>query len=268
MDRRMFLLKSISFLFGSLCGLKSFSKALAYEESKNKAFVQPRIALIIDDIGPSFYRARQFLKLCVPITFAILPKFRKSHPLAMEINSQGHEIMLHQPMEPYQSDINPGPGALYVGDGAARIFRIMEENVSDVPFVAGVNNHMGSKFTTREKEMGEVLTFVKERSLFFVDSVTTGRSMGYETAKRLHMDAAFRNIFLDNRLEESAILSQLRKLKRHALKYGRAIGIGHPFPETAKAIDRFLRDHKHSGLSFVHISHVLRTQNFLTASRD
>jgi polysaccharide deacetylase 2 family uncharacterized protein YibQ len=253
MDRRNFLLKSTSFLWGALFGLNGFSKALASGRPK------PRIALIIDDIGPSFYRARQFLKLGIPITFAILPRFRKSHPLAMEINSQGHEIMLHQPMEPYQSAISPGPGALYVGDEGARIFKIMEENISDVPFVAGVNNHMGSKFTTREKEMGDVLTFVKERGLFFVDSVTTGRSTAFETAKRLHIHAAFRNIFLDNRIEGSAILSQLHKLKRHALKYGRAIGIGHPFPETARAIDHFLRDQRDSGLSFVHISHVIQS---------
>ena len=252
MDRRNFLLKSTSFLWGSLFALNGFSRALA------SGCPKPRIALIIDDIGPSFYRARQFLKLGIPITFAILPRFRKSHPLAMEINSQGHEIMLHQPMEPYQSAVSPGPGALYVGDGEARIFKIMEENISDVPFVAGVNNHMGSKFTTREKEMSEVLSFVKERGLFFVDSVTTGRSTAFETAKRLHIHAAFRNIFLDNHIEESAILSQLRKLKRHAFKYGRAIGIGHPFPETARAIDHFLRDQRDSGLSFVHISRVIQ----------
>jgi polysaccharide deacetylase 2 family uncharacterized protein YibQ len=220
MDRRNFLLKSTSFLWGALFGLNGFSKALASGRPK------PRIALIIDDIGPSFYRARQFLKLGIPITFAILPRFRK---------------------------------ALYVGDEGARIFKIMEENISDVPFVAGVNNHMGSKFTTREKEMGDVLTFVKERGLFFVDSVTTGRSTAFETAKRLHIHAAFRNIFLDNRIEGSAILSQLHKLKRHALKYGRAIGIGHPFPETARAIDHFLRDQRDSGLSFVHISHVIQS---------
>lgn len=257
MDRRNFLLKSASFLFGSLFGLNSFSRALAFGEPKNGSSLQPRVALIIDDIGPSFCRARQFLELGVPMTFAVLPRFRKSHKLAVEIHGKGHEIMLHQPMEPCQSNLDPGPGALYVGDGAKRIIKIMEENISDVPFARGVNNHMGSRFTTCEKEMSEVLRVIKSENLFFVDSLTTSRSTAYRTAKRLEVSTARRNIFLDNRLAESAILSQLHKLKRLAVKYGRAVGIGHPFPETAKAIKLFLSDNNHPDLSFVHMSQVI-----------
>jgi len=191
------------------------------------------------------------------MTFAVLPRFRKSHKLAVEIHGKGHEIMLHQPMEPRQSDLDPGPGALYVGDGAKKIVKIMGENISDVPFARGVNNHMGSRFTTCEKEMSEVLKVIKSENLFFVDSLTTSRSTAYRTAKRLEVSTARRNIFLDNRLAESAILSQLHKLKRIAVKYGRGVGIGHPFPETAKAIKLFLSDNNHPDLSFVHMSQVI-----------
>ena len=257
MDRRNFLLKSTSFLVGSLFGLHAFSRALASEEPKNSSPLQPRIALIIDDIGVAFCHARPFLELGIPMTFAILPRLPKTHKLALEIHNQGHEIMLHQPMEPFQSDIDPGPGALYVGDGINRIAETMEENISDVPFAAGVNNHMGSRFTACQREMSEVLEVVKSKHLFFVDSLTTNRSKGYKTAKRLEITTARRDIFLDNRLEASAILCQLHKLKRIALKYGRAIGIGHPFPETARALKCFL-SHNHSlDLSFVHMSQVM-----------
>jgi polysaccharide deacetylase 2 family uncharacterized protein YibQ len=250
MDRRSFLLKSTSFLVGSLFGLNAFSKALASQEHENRSPFQPRIALIIDDLGQAFCYARPFLELGVPMTFAVLPRLRKTHDLAVKIHREGHEIMLHQPMEPSQSDIDPGPGALFVGDGGNRIVETMEENISRVPFAVGVNNHMGSKFTARAKEMNQVLKVVKRKNLFFVDSLTTNRSTAYRTAKRLEVSTARRNIFLDNRLEESAILSQLHRLERIALKYGRAIGIGHPFPETARATN--LPD-----LSFVHISRLV-----------
>ena len=257
MDRRCFLLKSTSFLLGSLFGLNAFSKALASQEPENRSSFQPRIALIIDDIGVAYCHARPFLELGIPITFAVLPRLRRTHDLALKIHREGHEIMLHQPMEPAQSAFDPGPGALYVGDGVKRIAETMEENISDVPFGVGVNNHMGSRFTACQREMSEVLEVIKSKHLFFVDSLTTNRSKAYRTAKTLEVTTARRDIFLDNRLEESAILSQLHKLKRIAMKYGRAIGIGHPFPETARALKVFLTDNDPPDLSFVHMSRVM-----------
>ena len=257
MNRRDFLLKSTSFLAGSLFGLNGFSKALAFGEQENNSSFNARIALIIDDIGFSFSRTRLFLDLKVPITFSILPRLFHSRDLAYEIHDKGHEIMLHQPMEPLSSQIDPGPGALYVGYGPTRIADIMEENIGNVPFAAGVNNHMGSRFTECHGEIKEALKVVRKKDLFFVDSLTSSRSMGYKTARGLHMPAAFRNIFLDNVPSESKILVQLDKLKRRAQKHGRAIGIGHPFPETAAAIGHFLDNIKDSGISLVHVSQVI-----------
>ena len=259
MDRRNFLIKSAFLLAGSFVGFNSFSKAFAYGESQKELHPQPRISLIIDDIGYSFTRTKRFLELGVPITFAILPKLSNTHELATEIHAQGHEIMLHQPMEPFNSNLNPGPGALYVGYEARRIIRIMEENLSDVPFAIGVNNHMGSKFTSCQPEIKEALRVVKERDLFFVDSLTSSRSMAYKTARRLHLATAYRNIFLDNDPSESAILSQLFKLKLYASTFGHAIGIGHPYIETATAIKQFLNTFEKTDIRLMHISKLIHT---------
>jgi polysaccharide deacetylase 2 family uncharacterized protein YibQ len=253
MDRRKFLYRSAAFFAGSLLGLNSFSRALA----SNNCINQPKIALIIDDIGFSRSRLDKFLEIGVPVTFAILPRLTRSCVLAEEIHAQGHEIMLHQPMEPFNPNLDPGPGALYVGDEADKIVRIIEENISDVPFVTGINNHMGSRFTARRKEMKEALRVVKSKGLFFVDSLTTSRSTAYNTAKKLDIAAAYRNLFLDNYREEPAILSQLHKLKRLAMRSGYAIGIGHPYPETAGAINRFKGALDESDISMVHISSLM-----------
>jgi len=256
-DRRDFLFKGFSFLFGSLFGLSSLSKALAFEGNINRSFIRPCIALIIDDIGLSLSRARQFLELGVPITFSILPRITHSYDLAFEIHDKGHEIMLHQPMEPLNPQLNPGPGALYVGYDAERIVRIMEENFSSVPFAIGVNNHMGSRFTERRREVSDVLNIIKNKNFFFIDSLTSNQSVAHETAKRLHIATDFRNVFLDNQHNESAILFQLNRLKNYAVKYGHSIGIGHPYPQTAKAIEKFLRSFEYSGISLVHMSNIV-----------
>lgn len=253
MDRRRFLIKSACFLAGSLAGFNLFSKAFGHPISGGP----PRIALIIDDIGYSNAAARLFLKPGIPITIAVLPRLRHSHDLAVELRCRGHEIMLHQPMEPYNSGFDPGPGALYVGYDESRIAEIINENIAAVPYAIGVNNHMGSRFTSCRREILETLNIVKQKKLFFVDSLTSSRSQAYRTALELHLATACRNIFLDNIVEESAIIYQLFKLRRHALAYGRAVGIGHPHPETAQAIDTFVNRLNDREISFVHASDIL-----------
>jgi len=257
-NRRRFLLKSSIATAGCLLGFTSFSKTFALEENKKKQNGSG-IALIIDDIGYSVSRARHFLELGVPITFSILPKLPNSINLSIEIKNKGHEIMLHQPMEPYDSTLDPGPGALYAGDGEERIMRVIEENISEIPFATGINNHMGSKFTALPDKMHHALRIVKEKNMFFVDSLTSNHSKGFATARSLNMAAAHRNIFLDNIVEESAILYQLLKLAEIAHEHGRAVGIGHPFPETASAISKFCTTPAGRSVSLVHISEVIKS---------
>ncbi len=257
MNRRSFLIKSAFLLAPTFFSLGSFSKAFATCEKQNDSSFQPLISLIIDDIGYSVPRARDFLNLNIPITFSVLPRLTHSYNLAVEIHDNGHEIMLHQPMEPYNSHLDPGPGALFVGYKSQKISRIMEENISIAPYATGVNNHMGSRFTSCGNEISKALRIIKDSDLFFIDSLTSGRSVAYKTARKLQMPTACRNVFLDNSLEEKSILRQLYKLQIHAKIHGHAIGIGHPFLETARAIRRFISNSKHSGVSFVHVSQIL-----------
>ncbi|SPD76120.1 exported hypothetical protein [uncultured Desulfobacterium sp.] len=262
MDRREFLARSACLMAGSLFGLSGISKAFAIEKDNTlTGFSPPRVALIIDDIGFSETHARQFLSLNTPITFSILPRLERSQDLAFEIHEHGHEIMLHQPMEPYNPDLDPGPGALYSGFSGDEITGIMEENIRAIPFAVGMNNHMGSKFTECKKEVGDALGVVNRTGLFFVDSLTTNHSMAYRTAKKLHMAASYRDRFLDNIPDEKVIYFQLNNLIKYAITYGHAIGIGHPYTETAKAIGRSLGNFEKLGVSLVYVSKVLTLRN-------
>lgn len=240
---------------GYLLGFNPFSKTFAVQEIDK---TRPRISIIIDDFGYSISRAKRFLDLGVPITFSILPKLPDSFNISLEINKNGHDIMLHQPMEPSNSALDPGPGALYAGDGKEAIIRMIEENISGVPFATGINNHMGSKFTALPDKMCHALSVVKEKKMFFVDSLTSGSSKGFATARSLGMAAAHRNIFLDNIAEEGAVLRQLLKLARFAHIHGRAVGIGHPYSETASAIKTFCSLPAGSSVSLVHITEVIK----------
>jgi hypothetical protein len=71
------------------------------------------------------------------------------------------------------------------------------------------------------------------------------------------MPSAARNLFLDNRARECAIVHQLYRLTKQARRTGRAIGIGHPHPATARAIGRFKGILAESGVSLVPVSRVV-----------
>jgi len=220
-------------------------------------FSNPKIAIIIDDVGFNIKRVRPFMQLDVPITFSVLPHLPYSRSLAEKIHALGHEIMLHQPMEPHNLFINPGPGALYLSQGSKDMVKIIQKNIESFPYAVGFNNHMGSRFTESRPKMEETLKIFKDQNFFFVDSFTSHNSIGFDTAKDMQMIASFRNEFIDNRLEKKYMYSQLQKLKKHALRYGKAIGIGHPKPATAASLAKFLSEVKSEGFSIVYASQVV-----------
>ena len=257
MHRRQFLLYGLWCTFGAMIGLH---RTIGLSAAASPPFSLSRtgkIAIIIDDIGYSLRSVQPFLDIDVPLTFSILPQLSKSRIVASCILHTGHEVMLHQPMEPYNNRLNPGPGALYVGDNGQRIRMVLERNIKEMPFVKGINNHMGSKFTARQREMSYTIELLKKNGLFFIDSLTSERSVGYQTARQMNVTTACRNIFIDHFRSPKMIMAQLSRLKQVALRNGWAIGIGHPFPETAAAIKRFATGSRMGNVVSVPISKVL-----------
>jgi len=264
MKRREFLSGGAALLADTFLSVNGLCSAFAADSLDDPTSCRRgRISLIIDDIGFSIARAQQFLDLDLPITYSILPRLHCSQVLADEIHMQGHEIMLHQPMEPYDRSLNPGPGALFVGDDERRITRIMTENLAEIPYAYGVNNHMGSRFTSSPRETRDALEVLRGSGLFFVDSLTSQRSVVGETARRMKVPAAARHIFLDHYPGEQQTLLALQRLMICALRRGSAIGIGHPFPETARAIGRFARVLQESNVSLVYVSRLI-AENYLS----
>ena len=255
MNRRTFLAKSSGLLLASLLG--SHTPVPAEMFVPPPAAATPRIALIIDDIGFNLKRAQRFLKADIPMTFSVLPQLCWSVESAVALHAHGHEIMLHQPMEPFSTLVNPGPGAIYVNDQPERIHHVVAKNIATLPHVVGVNNHMGSKYTEQPQKMGQALNAVKSRGLFFVDSLTTGHSAAYTCARHMGITAKRRDLFLDNQREVPAVLRQIKQLRKLAHHHGSAIGIGHPRPSTAEAIMRFLDLPESRDVSFVYMSQVL-----------
>ncbi|MFQ5894391.1 MAG: divergent polysaccharide deacetylase family protein [Nitrospinota bacterium] len=219
---------------------------------------RPRVAIIVDDLGHQWRPAEELLALDAPLTFAVLPGLAASERIARAAREKRREVLLHLPMEPlgYPWE-DPGPGALLQAMGREEWRRRVREALDAVPHAVGVNNHMGSRLTESEEAMEVVLEEVRGRGLFFVDSLTTPRSAASRVGRRLGVPILRRAIFMDNEVEEDAILAALRELIRAAKGAGSAIAIAHPHPATIAALRLGLPELAREGVDLVRVSELL-----------
>ena len=221
----------------------------------------PLVTIIMDDLGRSLSTAKALLALPQPVTFAIIPSEAHAVEVAELAHAGDHEVILHTPMEPQgYPAVNPGEDALFVAYGDAEIRSRLEQFLAQVPHVAGINNHMGSRFTEDVRALTPVMKSLYEKKLFFIDSRTTGHSVASETARRYHVPTMDRDVFLDNVAEVDAIRAQIEKLEAKARKQGLAIGICHPYPETLEALRRELPGLAARGITLVPVSVLLQKQ--------
>lgn len=201
-----------------------------------------RVAIVIDDLGGNLRAAHELLELGEPLTFAVLPKLPHSREIDRAASQAGREVLLHLPMEPIgYPEKNPGPGALMGSMSPEKMMAVLEEDLEDVPHSIGVNNHMGSLLTEDEEVMRRILSYVKERKLFFLDSYTTPRSVVEKVAGQLGLPSASRQVFLDHvPYDEDYVDGQMDKLIEAAKEHGVAIGIGHPHQATIAALKKRL----------------------------
>lgn len=199
---------------------------------------QPKVAIIMDDLGANLEVAQRAAALDSHITLAIIPDLRYANKTMHIAAQHAKEVMVHLPMEPINyPDHNPGEMALMLDMNDVELRRRTAYYLQKLPLAKGCNNHMGSAFTQAPHQMATVLEQLSARGLYFVDSLTSATSVGAEQARILAVPSTTRDVFLDNERDVEKITSQLTKLLRIAQKNGSAIGICHPYPETMVVLD-------------------------------
>ena len=197
----------------------------------------PRVAIIIDDVGFDKAMAMAFSRLNPHITMAILPESPFGRAIADRLYVRDVEIMLHLPMEPMQyPEVNPGPGALMADMPPDLLLETLRRDLDRIPYVKGVNNHMGSRLTTLSDQMRQVFTVLKKRDLFFIDSLTARHSICRDSARLFQLSFAQRDVFLDNIQDKNYITGQINQLIQISQRHGSAIGIGHPYVATLETL--------------------------------
>lgn len=219
---------------------------------------KPRLAIVLDDMGLDHAAARRAARLPAPVTLAFLPYATDLPAQTAHARDNGHELMVHMPMEPSSAAVNPGPNALRVGLDATEIKRRLDHNLGRFSGYVGFNNHMGSRFTEDAAGMTIVIREARARGLLFLDSRTTQKTVGASLAQSMGVPHAARDVFLDNRRDPAAIRAQLSELVAQAQKHGSAIAIGHPYPETLAVLEQWLPEARAAGYEIVPLSTLAR----------
>lgn len=219
---------------------------------------QPKIAIVIDDLGLSKSRATRTAALPGPLTMAFLPYADNLPEQARAASAAGHELLIHMPMEPYDASQDPGPKAMRVSLSETELLRRLRSALSSFDGYVGINNHMGSKFTSDTKGMMVVLKELQRRGLMFLDSQTSSKSVGGDLAESLGMPTAKRSVFIDHDRDPAAVRRSLAQLETTARHFGVAVGIGHPHRVTLEALAEWLPSLKQRGIALVPISAVAK----------
>lgn len=214
---------------------------------------QPTIAIIIDDMGNHWNQAERLINLPYPMTLSFLPHRKHTAALARKAFRNKKEIMLHVPME--------NTVGLALGDGGLTS-QMNEEEIKDslrtslraIPYVQGVNNHMGSLLTQQSKHMNWVMEEIFRYPLYFVDSRTIADSIAAKSSEMHHIPTLSRDIFLDHIQKREAIDQQFKKLILKAREKGFAIAIGHPHEVTVAYLEEALQTLDAEGISIATVS--------------
>lgn len=197
------------------------------------------IAIVLDDIGYDLSAVRRVIALPFPVAVSILPDAPFAREAAEMAHRAGKVVMLHLPMEPstpkYRDRMNDTFLRKEMSETELR--QKVEAMLAHIPYVAGINNHMGSRLTELHRPMRWLMQLCREHGLFFIDSRTSVQSVAAEEARKAGIAWAERKVFLDHDATMESIRLAWRAARRWASKHESCIVIAHPYPESLRFLE-------------------------------
>lgn len=218
---------------------------------------QGRMAILIDDCGYDLNAADRMTALPAKLTFAVLPYRTYSGQSLSFALQRGKEAILHLPMEPLDASQASEATTISPSMTDGEIQQITRQALDSLPGVIGVNNHQGSRATGDERTMRAVLSVLRSRGLFFVDSHTQSKTIGYQTAANMGVSTAINNMFMDNSSDVETIKGKMRQAAALAAENGSILVICHARTNTATALSEVL-DELQQTTNLVFASQLLR----------
>ena len=191
-----------------------------------------KLAIIIDDVGTD-EQAQKIAALPVRVTPSIFPpEYQRKDTRSLARGFEHYAI--HLPME--ASSAKNNSATLRASDNYEKLRGVIAKLRADFPNAKFINNHTGSKFTSDEHAMQNLLRAMNEHGFLFIDSRTSPATKAKAAMNGLGMRYVHRDVFLDNQNSVAAVRKKLREAVALAKKQGYAIAIGHPKSSTLRAL--------------------------------
>ena len=214
-------------------GSYSVSSTTKFDNEKKS-----RVALVIDDAGESLELLNELAQVSFPVTVSILPGSTHDAESAGWAKRHGFEVMVHLPMEPESyPEKDPGKNAVLVSMTQRKLRERTLDLIEEIPYAAGVNNHMGSRFTQSGLKMNPVLDMIAAKELYFIDSRTTLYSVAFKMAQLKKIPSAERMLFIDE--DDQKITERFRELIDLGRLNQGVVGIAHLKTSTLNVLKTF-----------------------------
>jgi hypothetical protein len=221
-----------------------------------------KLAIIIDDFGNNSKGTNEMLSLPIIFTGAVMPNMPNSTEEIELLKKNGKSVILHQPMQAHTGQLSwLGKNPILTSQSPEKAAEIFEQNIISTGYPKGFNNHMGSAVTENEAIMNAVMEVASKYNMFFVDSVTTSKSVAEKSAEKFNVPYIKRDVFLDSTQDKEKIRQNLLQAAEIALKNGSAVAIGHVGAEggvvTATAINEVKDEIQNMGVQFVSVEQLI-----------
>lgn len=225
-------------------------------------------SIIIDDIGYNLKNGQDIINLPFALTIAILPGTAQAKKLAQLANKKQKEVMLHLPMQSVAHHKH-SPGTLVLHMTKSAFTKQLQLNLNSVPYVKGVNNHMGSLLTRHPGHMSWLMDELSLRgNLYFIDSKTSSKTVAKKVATEHNIPNLMRDVFLDPDSEEDTLRQQFDRFIKIINQQGYALAIAHPYPQTIKFLQQHLTELKQHGITLLPVSELITHTNKINQKRE
>ncbi len=224
-----------------------------------------KMCIVIDDFGSYDQSGVSLLaELKVPLTCAVLPFVDNSKSNAKLMENNGHEIILHMPLESHVHLPESWYGPVYIknNDTIEIAINKLEKCLNEFSNIKGFNVHIGSGVTQNKKLMTAIYSYAKKHNLFFLDSRTIETKATENACLETGSVYLGRDVFLEPNKNRSysGVKSRLVEGANIALDRGYSIVIGHVGAEggenTAKAIADTIPELERMGIQIVPLSEI------------
>ncbi len=218
-------------------------------------------SIIIDDIGNNFKNGQDIINLPFALTIAILPGTGHAKKLALLAAKNHKEVMLHLPMQSVAHHKH-SPGTLNLHMTQSEFKKQLQLNLNSIPYVRGVNNHMGSLLTRHPGHMSWLMNELSQRgNLYFIDSKTSSKTVAEKIATEYNIPNLTRDVFLDPDNKENTLRQQFDRFIKKTKQQGYALAIAHPHPKTIKFLQNHLTELNQHGITLLPVSELINYTN-------